>query len=340
MSYASTVLQDARTEIQTNKTFELRPTMSMVTNAALAYRDQAIRDLAKIKKATTQTTTVLYSSKTDYTVTSDAKSCTPTGTEGGTSSVDLTWVRRKVHPYVEYKVHAGNEQDMQSAFTNSLYNAEASLFFGTGGIDAYIIAWLEANKSSVNAGTLGTFDTYADDTMTIANANRNIFYDIVQTEMQENNYNLKFQDIYNTAWNQTKNYYVNQGAGNSVNTAYQFNGFDFHPSNNVNASTTTYYTNGVHYIIPAGGIALVDWCENDATNITGKIVGSQEWGSMDSLFFPNIRLDYFKYETCVDSTARGGSAQDVRMTYEITANIAMAKQPTPTGTPIFKYGIV
>lgn len=337
MAFTPTALQDARTAIQTNKKFELRPILSKVTEAALKYRDQSVVNLAGVRKASTQTTTVLYNANTNYTVNSGGKSCTPTGTEGATSSVDLTWVTRDVKIFVDHKVHAGNELSMQEALNTALYNGEKSLWFYTGGVDAYIVAWLETNKSSVNSGTIGSFDTYADDTMVIPNASINRFYGIVQTEMGENNFNPNYQDIYNTAWNYHRDYWVNQGAGNSANTEFQFDGFEFNPSNNVTASG--YYGN-IHYIVPTGGISLIDWSENDATGMSGKVVGDKKWGSMNSLFYPNIKLDYLQYEQCVDSSARGGAVQDIQTVWEITLNFAMAKQPTPTGSPIFKYGVL
>lgn len=340
MAFTDTVLLDARTAVKTSKRFELRPKMSKAIEASLKYRDESIVDLAQIKQATTQTTTALHNSKTTYTVSTGGKGCTPTGTEGATKSVDLTWVTRTVTPFVEHKVHAGNELKMQEAFNVSFYNALESLFFsGTNSIDAYLIARLEANKSSVNNGTIGTFDTYGDDVMVIANSDKDEFYNIVATEMQENNFTPNFQNVYNTGWERWKNKYINQGAGNSENTAYQFNGFEFYPSNNVDAANSTYYTGGMHYVFPTGAVSLIDWSENDATGQTGVTVGERTWGSMDGLFFPEIKLDTMTYQTCVDSTARGGGPQDIRTTVEITANIAVVVEPLASGTPIFKYGI-
>lgn len=336
--YSDTVLQAARAFIkdEANKKFQLRPTFTNLLGIFEKDRDYSIPNLAALRMADTQTTTAMYLKKKTFTV-GTAKDCAPSGEQSGSAKVDLTWATKNVVIKTNWKQHAGNEVSMARAFANDLYNAEVSLWTS---VDSALLTYLEANKSGVNDGTSGTFNsTY--DLMEITNTNSQYLYNLVTADMQMNDYNPEFLEAHDTMWTAQQRKYINQGAGNSTNTQFQFAGFEFFPSNLIIPGVIgggTYTS--IHYYIPTGGVAILDW--NDPLNRAGKVIGDKAWGTYQSLIHPGFTFDLLKTTACADTSADGGGTQDYVETWELSLNYALAKQPVPTAdeTPIFKYGVL
>jgi len=337
-AYAETVLQDARAFIKAdaNKKFQLRPEFTKAMDIFLRDRDFTLPNLGTLRQATTQATTALYLKKKAFTV-GTTKGCSPSGEQSGSGSVALTWGTKNVIIKTNFKQHAGNEVAQARALANDLYNAEVSLWTN---IDQDLIDYLNTNRSGVNAGGSGTFDA-VNDIMAVTLANENYFYNLVTADMQKNNYSPSFLELHDTMWTAKQRQYVNQGAGNSANTAFQFAGFEFFPSNLITPGTIggNTYTS-LHYIVPAGGVAIVDW--NDPLNRANKVSGEKSWTTMQSLLRPEFTFDVYKISDCADTSADGGGTQDFTETWEISFNYAKAVQPisVATETPIFKYGVM
>ncbi len=335
--YADTVLQTARAFIkdENNKKFQLRPEFTRIADTFLKDREFTLPNLATLRSSTTRATDALYLKKKDFTIGS-TKDCAPAGEQSGSSKVTLDWQTKTVKIKTSFKQHAGNEVAQARALANDLYNAEVSLFFGANGLDADLLAFLETNKSGVNAGGSGSFDV-ANDIMAISTANVDDFYNLVYADMNKNNYNPTFNDIHDTMWTAKQRRYVNQGAGNATNLAFQFAGFDFHPSNLILPGTIgSNAYNSIHYIVPDMGVALIDW--NDPLNVSGAVSGEKSWSTYQSILMPGLTLDLFKVTACADTSGDGGGTQDLTENWELSLNYAAAKQPTLTGSPIFKYG--
>lgn len=336
--YSDTVLQAARAFIKenSNKKFQLRPEFTRILDVFKRDREYSIPSLSELRKADTQTTTALYLKKKSFTI-GTAKTCSPSGEQSGSAKVDLTWATKTVIIKTNFKQHAGNEVSMARALANDLYNAEVSLWTS---VDSALLTYLEANKSGVNSGTSGTFDS-VHSLMEITNTNKQYFYNLVTADMQKNNYSPSFLEVHDTMWTAEQRKYINQGAGNSVNTQFQFAGFEFFPSNLITpgAIGTGTYTS-IHYIIPEGGVAILDW--NDPLNRKGQVSGQKSWATFQSLLHPEFSLDLYKTSDCADSSTSGGGVQDFTETWELSFNYSLAKQPVATAldTPIYKYGVL
>lgn len=339
--YTDTVLQAARAFIkdENNKKFELRPNFTRLIDIFMKDREYSLPSLAALRSATTRATEALYLKKKDFTVGS-TKSCTPTGEQSGSDKVSLTWNTKKVTIYTSFKQHAGNEVAQARALANDLYNAEVSLWFGANGVDASLLTYLETNKSGVNLGGSGTFDA-TNDIMAISKNKENFFYNLLTADMLKNNYNPTFLEAHDTMWTAAQRQYVNQGAGNSTNTAFQFAGFEFFPSNLINPGTIGENDyDSIHYVVPTQGVAILDW--NDPLNRQGAVAGEREWATYESILMPGVTFDLFKLKTCADTSSSGGSTQDLTEVWEMAFNYSLAKQPVATAdeTPIFKYGVL
>lgn len=342
-NYASTVLLAARAKQQekyANK-FEGRPENSSLMDLFLRNRDITIPMLSELRQATTQTQTILYPTKSTYTVGS-AKSCSPTGVQGDSGSVNLTWYTKTVEVITSAKRHKGNEYSMVEALAWELLKAEQSLFNdGASSMEVALYSYLDTNRTQV-AGSSDTHFTWdgTNYNYDCALADVGNFYNYLFDDMLRNNYSGTMLDAYNTSWGGYTRAQVNQGQANATNTQFQYqNPFDFvgYSSNFITPATTDLTT---HYVIPEGGVAILDW--NDPVNRDGKIIGDSEWSTYQSRFYPGVTLDLFMKSACADTSGSGGGTQDWTLIYELSFNYAIAKQPLSTSgaTPIFKVNVL
>ena len=344
-NFASTVLQDAQAKQISNYAdlFQGRPNNSFVMDMFLKTRSITLPNLADIRQADTQTTTTLYQTVPSFT-NGSSKSCTPSGDQGDSATVDLTWSTKTRVYQTSLKRHKGNQYSMTEAMAFDLLMMEKDLFKGAANsMETVLISYLDTNRTQYNAAYAGYHNTW-DSTnfnMDVANADIASFYNYVLDEMHGNNYtNVAFNDVYNTSWGANIRSQSNQGEANSTNQAFQYNNpfnFDGFASNLITMSTSDLST---HYIVPDYGVAILDW--NDPINREGRVLADKEWTLYESRLFPGIMLDLFIYETCSDTSASGGSTQDVVLNYEFAFNYSIVKQPVNESgeTPIFKYNIL
>lgn len=342
-NYASSVLLAARLIQQEkySRKFEGRPVNSYLVDMLMKDRDITIPMLSEIRESTTQTTTILYPTKTAYTVNS-AKSCSPTGEQGDSGSVNLTWATKQVEVIISEKRHKGNEIKMAQALAWELLMAEQAIWKDSASsVEAAIYAYLEANRTQVAAstGTNGTWDA-TNFNYDYALANINDFYNLLVDDLALNNYSGEMNEAFNTSWGSKIRYQANQGEANATNLAYQYNmpvNFMGYASNYIaNASGD----GSTHYIIPQGGVAILDW--NDPLNRENAKTGDSEWSLYESRFIPGVMLDMFHKVSCSDTSGSGGGTQDLVHVFELSYNYAIAKQPlsTANATPIIKANIL
>ena len=343
-NYASTVLQAARAKQKEMfaRKFEGRPENSFLMDMFLRNRSLTIPNLQDIREATTQTTSTLYLTKTAYTVGS-AKSCSPTGQQGDSGSVDLTWATKNVEVITSNKRHQGNEYKLAESLAWELLMAEQALWKdGVASMEVALANYLDTNRTQVNAASTGGHNTWdgVNFNMDVALADITQYYNFLMDEMQLNNYTGEFLEAYNTTWGAGIRDQANQGEANATNTAYQYTvPFNF-TGYNSNLITPDAGGDSTHYVVPEGGVAILDW--NNPLNREGKTIGNKTWGLYESRFFPGIMLDLFIVEDCADTSASGGDVQDATLVYELSYNYALTHQPLSTAneTPIFKYNIL
>ena len=333
--YADTVLQSARAWIkdQDNKAFELRPVISNIIEAYMLDREYTIPNLAAIKAATTQTTTAMYFDSKDFAI-GTAKTNTPTGEKSGTTTADLTWATRTFIVDLPAKQYDGNEVDQAKGYAMSLYNAEKTFW---SNFEELLLAHLVANLSTVNSADGYSGGTFTTNDMAIALGDVDEFYNIVSPHMQLNDFKQDYLDIHDTMWLRQSRLYAAQGAGNSTNLSFQFNGFQTFASNKIIPASSDLST---HYIVPKNGLALLDW--NEPANRRGKeSFANGHLRTYQSMFFPQLTFDLFIKEAWGDTTFDGGTVQYPTLTMEFALNYSLCGQPfTEAGrTPIYKYTV-
>jgi hypothetical protein len=343
-NYADTVLLAARAkqEERYRNKFEGRPENTFLMDMFLKNRSITIPQLQDIRRATTQTTSTLYQVNPSF-ILGDAKSCDPTAQQADSGKVDLTWSKIVGAFTTSMKRHDGNEYSMIEDVAWGLLRLEMDMLKNdaTNGMDAILAAYLDTNRTQVNAASTGGINTWdgVNFNMDVALADINDYYNSVLSEMHLNNYSGNFLEAYNTTWEATARQQVNQGQANATNLQFQYQnpfGFEGFASNLLTPSAGN---GSVHYVVPENGVALLDW--NEPLNVRGDSNGDESWGLYESRMFPGIFFDLFTKVACTDTSASGGSTQDKTIKYELTLNYSIVKQPLSTAneTPIFKYEI-
>ena len=216
------------------------------------------------------------------------------------------------------------------------------------GMESLATSWLFAGKSAVNGVTAeGTFNGTTDVFEISAATEGDRSMQITNSTMDLLNYQGG-RDIYCDTISYNKFAYMYaQGAGNNINTNFQFNrGEDtfFHvPALNAAADGLS-YTKGYWQVIPKGMSAAMDWIplENRQGVPSQSIGGVAEFGSIIN---PIDGASYavHKIWSGGDETAKGGMTQDVTEDIEISIDYSFNLAPLSGGageTPNLAFGLV
>lgn len=350
-TYASTVLQNARIKLMEDSEmmFGRRPKLTQIRTAFLEgqgyIRGVNGESLDELRQATTQTTQILYKNPKDFTI-GTSKSCSPSGETGSSSALSVTWSTINATIKHQRKKYFGNEIKAAEGLAYDIAEAEKSLWLGASGVDAKMYAYLDANRTQINAissvgGSKNSWVTAGSAYyVQVANADINRFYNYLMGDMAINNYVGEMYDIHNVGWMSEVAHYAEQGTANSTNTAYQFDGIKRLPSNLI---TPAGYFESTHYVVSKGGVACMFW--NDQLNRTGHGGEGNDryYTVMESNIVPGVYYDVFITESCADTSDDGGSTQDLVLNIEMSLNYSLVKQPvynaSGTETPIFKYNV-
>lgn len=259
-----------------------------------------------------------------------------TGNRGDSFTADLVWATISKSFSISMKQFDNNIFGWEEAYAHEVFTAALDIHEK---IETNSIDFLKTNKTGVNVATAkGSFNA-TNDTFGIAEANREQFYQILRAMMRANNYRgsidvLADQLIYIDAEK-----YVNQGAGNATNLAYQFQGLNIKETIELADAN---YTNGLALAIPSGMFAAFDWIPKQ--NRQGKgdyfsVLGG--YGSIPDPTGSGLTLAMHAYTERADTSSANGDEQDDLLQVELSVDIAYALAPLSNDgeTPVFQVGI-
>ena len=267
-----------------------------------------------------------------------AKSALHTGNKGDTAVMSLTYTTHVETFSVDYKSGDNNIFPYQAQF-NDLYNqawaslrtrhnesAMARLLASRTQLASYTNEELVSGAGTWNAAN-GVLEI-SDEKLFLAKAKAfmkaRYFYGTYDIVAQTN--------IFDKAA-----YLLNQGAGNNVNTNYQFGDMNLISCESVISSD---YTGGSMVIMPTGSLFSVNW--NDALNKKGINEGQTETGIFtvqSDPFGSGAKADVSMYVKRGDTSTgnAGGSTQDLTLQVEVTLINAYGCPPLTTaldGVPV------
>jgi len=317
---------------------ELRKPVYGATQAFVDKREMLVPSHNEIWKSEAQVLTAKFLERDAVAIT-NARVCTPTANLRDSGTEDISWTTYAQTVATSVKVFENNEYSQVQSFQNDLYNAFMDLY---DQIEEDAVAYLEANRTTVQGlRTLNTWDPVGD-IMNVAAADRDNYLNYVKTEFFSEDYRQTIKDIHSINMMAQYRQQYAQGACNDENLIFQFPGFEHYPSYQVTDATGDVF--GTSYFVEEGGIALLDWIpflnRRGQTSEAGHI-----WTTMRDPFGFPFTWAVFIIDDCSNTSFAGsggtmrGATQDYTRIYEISCDISFNHAPlTAAGeTVIMKY---
>jgi hypothetical protein len=172
------------------------------------------------------------------------------------------------------------------------------------------------------------------------------FTQIAKSVMMANYYNSGvFDAIFDLSTYTDANFWMSQGSGNAVNTAFQFTGMEIAPSVELSDSN---YPNGVALVMEPGTFANIQWIPKQ--NREGYGDYNSYLGGYGSIVDPitnpggiysgGLVFAVHGYALRQDTSATNGVAQDNMMQFEISIDNAFAISPFSTANEsvVYEFG--
>ena len=200
------------------------------------------------------------------------------------------------------------------------------------GLETIATAYIFAQRSGVNIATAeGAFDAVDDAFEITESTNGDRAIQISKSVMHVNKYSdsnlVAFCDT--VAYNKFL-FQAAQGASNSTNLSFQFNGVTYIHSvelGALGAGLVSAYAKGFWIMAEMGTFGVLPWIpKQNRQGVSTKV------NMFDSIINPIDNQIYavHSYETLATDAAANGSAQDVVTQYEVSIDIALEKAPLTT----------
>jgi hypothetical protein len=298
-------------------------------------------EIQKLQVAEKTATDIPYLPKKALVFTDGNILCDFPAEKANSNVMNLTW--RNVTPSLGFAIN-------KDEIANNVYK-EAELmayemqnFFNEvyKYIDSDIIAFLEANRTAINAYSL--FVAPAVSAVRIPNADKGTLYQKMKVMMKKNDYSMENNVVVsNTESIDNRTFFEAQGSGNATNFGYQFSGFDRKTSNRVLNDVNTVET---HYAFQKGSVAMIPWSygeffeRNGTTNKSG--INGDIFYSMPDVNFPSLlKWTIHRKQNCTDADFAGFSNRPVAsevVKYQMSCTYCLSYAPlTGVGaSPIHK----
>lgn len=302
MSLVATYLQDIRTSYPSNlDRDETRVTMLglmegvlQMTRSANSIVSQDLISKAEISQGRNLDVPVMQ--KGNITV-NNVRSCTVSCGQSESDLVRITWKTVSADICMVPSQYEKNEIKYLGDLNFKIKQVVEA--FGIV-IENDLDTAFDANKSQVyNSSIVGTKYPLVGDAIRVTVAQQDFFFnDINSINLSDDFDSMQTKIIASPSVMPIVEKYINQGAGNSANTLFQYFGKDFTFSNRV---TNGVGVLGTAYFMPDGSIGLITRVDVDARN-NSKATNGTEWfqETLPGLPFPvGIKYD----STCSDQSA-------------------------------------
>ena len=332
-NYSATVLLAALTQLQDKSNKDLRAPAYGATRAFNDYKRDVIFNYDAFKNSDQSG---LRTMQVDYLRRSTAavhatRSSDLTGDMGDSTRSSLTFVTYSRELTVSDDNAKYNTFNAARQLATQIINARLDL---GASIETAAVTMLETYLNQVQGNrNLSTWDS-TNYHGSISAANEDRYFNIIENEMQQLDYNGPLQLINFGSLNELKSWQFAQGQANSANLNFQYGNKSFYTSNSITNSSDHF---GTTYAVEEGSLGLVDW-------IPGKNRGSglknhAEW---DFVNMPDPMGIFDQLAVAVqkkvqNSTASGGDTQDAVWLYEISLNVAFFIPTITTQKLVNKY---
>jgi hypothetical protein len=280
MAFDPTLLLEARARIENATSGKitqnnLRVPYFGAAAAFIAGADQLIRGVPELKKSSIQPTSIPVFNKVPA-GTGTLRKCAGTGT-GSTALVPVVYEGITEEFSLGTIELQGNAVDRNAAVDYMLAQKTKNIYKR---INDKALAFLEANKASVNNGTY--FSTSTANAKRVPYAQRNELFAGMQAEQMANSFTGMTEVIAGFNLGSVYGFQQNQGANNNVNLQYQLQNIDPYFTSIPNGPGVF----DTAYAFEAGTVGMFSWLRPDF--VIGEDIGTDVWMTMDLAPMPGM----------------------------------------------------
>lgn len=260
-----------------------------------------------------------------------ARAYNHTGSRGDTIKQTLSWTTYSDTFSISIKQMDNNLFDFNTTLAQQIDNSLKNILEAA---ETAIVTALLADKTGVNGATVNGSFNGTNDTFEIGSQER--FYQYLKSMMRQNDYNTQYDVIANSIAFANAEYQAAQGAGNSSNTNFQFNGMNIVESYELADAN---YSADLVLCMPQGSFAVLPWIpkqnrmgSGDYNSYTGG------FGSFTDPYGLGLEIALHGYSQRADTSSSNGNVQDVLMEFELSVDLAAPVSPLSTAneTPVFQ----
>lgn len=323
---------------------EMRVRMPEVFNSLRKNTELMIPSHKQIKYSAKRTTgEVNYFNRTSRALGTGGEVFNHTGVVGDSSVLVPSWT-----PYddkFKYSVKQAN---------SSIYNLDEMLMAEmlnmnnnfSEGLETVAADFIHANRSGVNVSTAeGTFNG-TNDVFEITEAFSNLTdtgyraLQIITSNMRINKWSGMYTIYADTIGYNKMQALANNGAGNSINTSFQFGNVMFIHSPELDAKAAALlYTKGYFIVEPENATCVLDWMPEQNRN--GLVTPENKYGT---LIHPatGLPLATHEYMARADESAGAGENQDVKVEVQVFTYLSLNTAPLTTAdeTALYAFALV
>jgi hypothetical protein len=313
---------------------EMRKKQSAVLGLAMKNNDVLIPSYKELRTREDRAVSA-YIHKRSSRVPAAARAALHTGARGDSFAQDLTWETFADTFSMSIKQLDNNVFTFDQAFASELRNSAINLHAAveTAGIDHLI-----ANKTQINAATVGGTFNAANDAFEIAANGAPRFYQTVKSMMRQNKYNGMLDVVASPQTYVDAEFYLNQGNANAVNTGFQFAGLNIIESIEL---ADVNYAGGVSLVMPENNFGALPWIpkQNRQGWGDGELNGVGRFMSILDPLGSGMEFALSVYALRADNSGSNGDAQDVTLQFEMSIDMAWVLAPLSTATESVVYEV-
>lgn len=339
-NYANTLKLDALSMLQENANKDFRPAMYGATKAFNDYKRDVILNFEDFRNEESEPD--LRDRKVDYlrrdsqTVNS-SRAASITGSMGTSSRTSLSFTTYAREFTISDDNARSNTFNAARQLAAQIRNARLDI---AAEIESDMITKLEAFRNTVDpSSVLSTWDSsnYVNE---IANANKEDYFNYMETEMRGRDYSGMLQVINTNAANAFIQKYQAQGTGNSTNLEFQFPGLEFYTSGSMTNLSDYLFTS---YVVEKYSLGLVDWIPpKNRDNLQHGLWDFEAIPDPMGIFDSGFALATYKtVQDSSDADANiGGNTQDAVWKFEMSIDVAPFIPTITTQKLVNKYGLL
>jgi hypothetical protein len=261
-----------------------------------------------------------------------------TGTLDDSQKVTLSWQTKTDTTAISLKLLDKSVFEFNEVLANKLEQCMMNIIEG---YETATLSYLQAQRSQYSAALISAAFNATNDTVEIAAADKARFYQILKSVMRQNKHSAQLDVIADSLLFIDGEYQAAQGAGNSANTAFQFNGLNIVESIELADSN---YTDGLALAMPSKSVCALTWIPKQNREGFGDYNSSVGgYGAIADPWGLGLTFALHGYAERADTSGTNGDKQDVLMNFEVSLDVSYNKSPlsgSDNESVIFQAGIV